>query len=180
MLWKIPLGYKMSKSHSHMAIETSQFFLYHWNIWPRRNLTGLCRSSNSNSPNGSPWKYLKSYTLIQENAFEHVCEMSAILSRPQCVKFHLTSVPPSFLFQSAIVFASDNGLKVTTEDAKCVQANAFVQTGIFSDFHISQEQATFKVNLTVLLVSSRSIKSEKVDGYDLTWNMNHWLLCQKI
>lgn len=53
--------------------------------------------------------------------------------------------------ESAIVFASDNGLKITTEDSKCVQANAFVQAGLFSDFTIRQEQATFKVNLAVLL-----------------------------
>ena len=54
--------------------------------------------------------------------------------------------------QTAIVFASENGLKVTTEDAKCVQANAFIQSAIFQHFSISQEQATFKLNLTVLLV----------------------------
>ena len=50
------------------------------------------------------------------------------------------------------MFASENGLKVTVEDAKCVQANAFLQAGLFQDFQIKEEQITFKVNLTVLLV----------------------------
>ena len=54
--------------------------------------------------------------------------------------------------QAAIVFASENGLKVTVEDSKCVQANAFIQSGIFQDFVIKHEHVTFKVNLTVLLV----------------------------
>ena len=58
-------------------------------------------------------------------------------------------------FQTAIVSASENGLKVTVEDSKCVQGNAFIQAGIFQDFNIGQENVTFKVNLTVLLVSCR-------------------------
>ena len=58
------------------------------------------------------------------------------------------------IFQTAIVFASQNGLKVTVEDAKCVQANAFIQAGLFQEFTIREEQVTFKLNLTVLLVRS--------------------------
>ena len=45
------------------------------------------------------------------------------------------------------------GFKVTVEDAKCIQANAFIQEGIFQDFAIKEDQITFKINLTVLLVS---------------------------
>ena len=67
-------------------------------------------------------------------------------------KESILKVLNNFFFQSAIVFASGNGLKVTTEDAKCVQANAFIQAGIFQHFTITEEQTTFKVNLTVLLV----------------------------
>ena len=44
------------------------------------------------------------------------------------------------------------GLKVTVEDAKCIQANAFIQEGIFQEYAIKEEQITFKINLTVLLV----------------------------
>ena len=47
---------------------------------------------------------------------------------------------------------SNNGLKVTVEDAKCVQANAFVQSGIFQEFIFKEDSATFRINLNVLLV----------------------------
>lgn len=57
------------------------------------------------------------------------------------------------IFQTATVFASEMGLKVTVEDAKCIQANAFIQEGIFQQYTIKDEQLTFKINLTVLLVS---------------------------
>ena len=46
------------------------------------------------------------------------------------------------------------GFKVTVEDAKCIQANAFIQEGIFQEFAIKEDQITFKINLTVLLVST--------------------------
>ena len=52
---------------------------------------------------------------------------------------------------------SSNGLKVTVEDAKCVQANAFVQSGIFQEFIFKEESATFRINLNVLLVKTHSI-----------------------
>lgn len=58
-----------------------------------------------------------------------------------------------FLLQTAIVFASENGLKVTVEDAKCVLANAFIQADLFQQFTLRVEQTTFTINLTVLMVS---------------------------
>ena len=56
------------------------------------------------------------------------------------------------LLQTAIVFASENGLKVTVEDAKCVLANAFIQADLFQQFTLRVEQTTFTINLTVLMV----------------------------
>ncbi|XP_041377028.1 cell cycle checkpoint protein RAD1-like [Gigantopelta aegis] len=53
--------------------------------------------------------------------------------------------------ENATVFASPMGLKVTVEDSKCVQANAFIQEAIFHEFSIKEEQVMFKINLTVLL-----------------------------
>ncbi|XP_030847754.1 cell cycle checkpoint protein RAD1 isoform X1 [Strongylocentrotus purpuratus] len=47
--------------------------------------------------------------------------------------------------------ASENGLKVTVEDAKCVQANAFIQSNIFQEYYMQEDTATFKINLSVLL-----------------------------
>ena len=57
-----------------------------------------------------------------------------------------------FFSQMATVFLSGNGLKVTVEDCKCVQANAFVQANIFQEFSFSKDSATFKINLNVLMV----------------------------
>lgn len=53
--------------------------------------------------------------------------------------------------ESATCFVSSNGVKVTVEDAKCVQANAFVQRGIFQEFVFKEESATFRINLNILL-----------------------------
>ncbi|XP_014681061.1 PREDICTED: cell cycle checkpoint protein RAD1-like [Priapulus caudatus] len=53
--------------------------------------------------------------------------------------------------ESASVYASENGLKFTVEDAKCVQANAFLQGSLFSEFKMLEETSSFKVNLTVLI-----------------------------
>ncbi|XP_072272677.1 cell cycle checkpoint protein RAD1 [Pyxicephalus adspersus] len=51
----------------------------------------------------------------------------------------------------AACFATTNGLKVTVENAKCLQANAFIQAGIFQEFNIQEESVIFRINLTVLL-----------------------------
>lgn len=52
---------------------------------------------------------------------------------------------------TAIVYASENGLKVTVEDSKCVLANAFIQSDLFQQFVLRVEQTTFTINLTVLM-----------------------------
>ncbi|XP_043833142.1 cell cycle checkpoint protein RAD1 isoform X2 [Dromiciops gliroides] len=51
----------------------------------------------------------------------------------------------------ATCFATTNGIKVTVENAKCLQANAFIQAGIFQEFIVQEESVTFRINLTVLL-----------------------------
>ncbi|XP_069483208.1 cell cycle checkpoint protein RAD1 [Ambystoma mexicanum] len=53
----------------------------------------------------------------------------------------------------ATCFATKNGLKVTVENAKCLQANAFIQAGIFQEFSVQDDDASviFRINLTVLL-----------------------------
>ncbi|KAK2145826.1 hypothetical protein LSH36_655g01043 [Paralvinella palmiformis] len=65
---------------------------------------------------------------------------------------------------TAIIFASQNGLKVTVEDAKCVQANAFLQASLFQEFVIREDQVTFKVNLTVLLDCLNIFGTSQVGG----------------
>jgi cell cycle checkpoint protein len=52
---------------------------------------------------------------------------------------------------TAIMFASPMGLKVTVEDSKCVQANAFIQEAVFHHYNLKTDQLAFKINLTVLL-----------------------------
>ncbi|CAH6787367.1 cell cycle checkpoint protein RAD1 [Phodopus roborovskii] len=51
----------------------------------------------------------------------------------------------------ATCFATKNGLKVTVENAKCVQANAFIQAEVFQEFITREESVTFRINLTILL-----------------------------
>ena len=69
-------------------------------------------------------------------------------------------------FQLATVFASENGLKVTVEDAKCVQANAFIQTGVFQEYNMSEDTATFKINLSILLVRALCNVINKIKQHD--------------
>ncbi|CAB4002681.1 Cell cycle checkpoint RAD1, partial [Paramuricea clavata] len=53
--------------------------------------------------------------------------------------------------ETSTCFVSSNGIKVTVESAKCVQANAFIQAGIFHEFHFREDSATFRINLNNLL-----------------------------
>ncbi|KAM5264532.1 cell cycle checkpoint protein RAD1 [Ctenodactylus gundi] len=53
--------------------------------------------------------------------------------------------------EHAAFFATKNGIKVTVENAKCVQANAFIQAGVFQEFVVQEESVIFQINLTVLL-----------------------------
>lgn len=45
---------------------------------------------------------------------------------------------------------SENGLKFTVEDAKCMQANAYIPTAIFHEFHL-KTNVTFSINLNILV-----------------------------
>ncbi|KAK9408612.1 cell cycle checkpoint protein RAD1 [Crotalus adamanteus] len=51
----------------------------------------------------------------------------------------------------ATCFTSSNGLKFTVENAKSLQANAFIQAGIFQEFVVQEESVMFRINLSVLL-----------------------------
>uniref|UniRef100_F6XMX2 Cell cycle checkpoint protein RAD1 n=1 Tax=Ciona intestinalis TaxID=7719 RepID=F6XMX2_CIOIN len=52
---------------------------------------------------------------------------------------------------TATVFATENGLKVTVEDSKCIQGNAFIQDQVFQEYSIRDEALTFQINLDILL-----------------------------
>uniref|UniRef100_A0A1A8GMD6 Cell cycle checkpoint protein RAD1 n=1 Tax=Nothobranchius korthausae TaxID=1143690 RepID=A0A1A8GMD6_9TELE len=65
---------------------------------------------------------------------------------------NLSNLLKAISFKDHAVFTTTpNGLKVTVEDCKCVQANAFIQADIFQEFTIKEDLITFQVNLTVLL-----------------------------
>ncbi|XP_065333164.1 cell cycle checkpoint protein RAD1-like [Cloeon dipterum] len=53
----------------------------------------------------------------------------------------------------ATCFATDSGLKVSVESAKCCQANAFIQTEIFQEYTLqpTDESVSFSLDLNVLL-----------------------------
>ncbi|PIK33949.1 putative cell cycle checkpoint protein RAD1 [Apostichopus japonicus] len=51
----------------------------------------------------------------------------------------------------ATVFASENGLKVTVETAKCIQANAFLQSEVFQEYRLKENNISFQINLTILM-----------------------------
>ncbi|CAB1352045.1 unnamed protein product [Coregonus sp. 'balchen'] len=65
---------------------------------------------------------------------------------------NLSNILKAITFKDHAIFnATPNGLKVTVEDSKCLQANAFIQAEIFQEFTIREDSVGFQVNLTVLL-----------------------------
>ncbi|KAL6471115.1 hypothetical protein MHYP_G00197650 [Metynnis hypsauchen] len=65
---------------------------------------------------------------------------------------NLSNILKAISFKDHAVFnATQNGLKVTVEDSKCLQANAFIQADIFQEFTLKEDVVGFQVNLTVLL-----------------------------
>ncbi|XP_034235085.1 cell cycle checkpoint protein RAD1-like isoform X1 [Thrips palmi] len=54
--------------------------------------------------------------------------------------------------QEAVCFCSEDGLKVTVEIAKCVQASAFIQLDIFQEYSFNaEEQLIFKIDFHTLV-----------------------------
>lgn len=65
---------------------------------------------------------------------------------------NLSNILKAIAFKDHAIFnVTPNGLKVTVEDSKCMQANAFIQAEIFQEFTIRDDLVGFQVNLTVLL-----------------------------
>ncbi len=55
--------------------------------------------------------------------------------------------------QKATCFVSSNGLKLTVEQAKCVQASAFIQSALFRQFLYSPDHpSVFVITLSALIV----------------------------
>ncbi|XP_043488136.1 cell cycle checkpoint protein RAD1-like isoform X2 [Polistes fuscatus] len=52
--------------------------------------------------------------------------------------------------ETATCFATENGLKITVEDAKCMQANAYISRPLFVEYYL-KEDLIFKINLNCLV-----------------------------
>lgn len=63
----------------------------------------------------------------------------------------ITLLKAVYLRESAVVVASSDGLRVTVEESKCLQANAFIQAELFQTYILTCEMICFKMNLTVCL-----------------------------
>ncbi|XP_015428970.1 PREDICTED: cell cycle checkpoint protein RAD1-like [Dufourea novaeangliae] len=55
-----------------------------------------------------------------------------------------------YLVQTATCFGTENGLKVTVEDAKCMQASAYIPSHVFQEFNL-KDDVIFRINLNVLV-----------------------------
>ncbi|CAG0894791.1 unnamed protein product, partial [Cyprideis torosa] len=53
--------------------------------------------------------------------------------------------------ETALITATEQGLKVTVEEARCVQATAFLAEELFAEYEIVNKSLSFCVNLRVLL-----------------------------
>lgn len=51
---------------------------------------------------------------------------------------------------TAICLGSENGLKITVEDAKCMQATAYIPSVVFDEFEL-KEDVTFSLSLNILV-----------------------------
>lgn len=77
---------------------------------------------------------------------QHIFE--ARLDNVRC----MSSVLKSVAFKDyATVFISNNGLKVTVEESKCAQVNAFLQSDLFQAYEFSSDTLVFRINLNVLM-----------------------------
>uniref|UniRef100_A0A671LF89 Cell cycle checkpoint protein RAD1-like n=1 Tax=Sinocyclocheilus anshuiensis TaxID=1608454 RepID=A0A671LF89_9TELE len=66
---------------------------------------------------------------------------------------NLSNILKAISFRDHAIFnATQNGLKVTVEDSKCLQANAFIQVDIFQEYIIKEDAVGFQVNLTMSLL----------------------------
>ena len=68
----------------------------------------------------------------------------------------------------ATIFISNNGLKITVEESKYLQASAFVQASVFQEYTFNEESATFRINLTVLIECLHIFGTTKDGGGGVT------------
>ncbi|UYV73580.1 RAD1 [Cordylochernes scorpioides] len=73
--------------------------------------------------------------------------------------------------EMALVVITPNGFKVSVTDSKCIQAAAFIQADLFSEFHLKEESLSFQINLNVLLDCLTIFGPSTTSGPHPTLNM---------
>ena len=73
---------------------------------------------------------------------------SASLDNVRCISTVLKSVA---FKEYCTIFISNNGIKVTVEESKCAQVNAFLQSALFQEYTYNDETIVFMINLNVLM-----------------------------
>ncbi|TNN17429.1 Cell cycle checkpoint protein [Schistosoma japonicum] len=63
----------------------------------------------------------------------------------------------------ATIFATNNGIKVTVEDSKCIQGNAFLHSALFREYSVKKDIISFRTNLGIL-IDCLSIFGTSVQG----------------
>lgn len=86
---------------------------------------------------------------VQERESDDDCLLIAKIDNVK----NINSIVKALNFsQEAVCFCSNDGLKITVEIAKCLQASAFIQLDIFQEFSFnSDDQLIFKVNFHTLV-----------------------------
>jgi len=83
----------------------------------------------------------------------------AFVARLENVKIFSQLLKSIHFREQSTWFISQNGIKVTVEDAKCVQSNAFIKSDIFSQFELKEgrgdekdsDDLSFSISLTVVI-----------------------------
>ncbi|XP_060837922.1 cell cycle checkpoint protein RAD1-like [Rhopalosiphum padi] len=65
---------------------------------------------------------------------------------------HISSLLKAVNFKDVgVCFATEHGLKIVVEDSKCVQANTFIGSEIFQEYHLNDDTVAFRVDLNTLI-----------------------------
>lgn len=65
---------------------------------------------------------------------------------------HISSLLKAVNFKDVgVCFATEHGLKIVVEDSKCVQANTFIGSEIFQEYHLNDDTVAFRIDLNTLI-----------------------------
>ncbi|KOC64880.1 Cell cycle checkpoint protein RAD1 [Habropoda laboriosa] len=70
------------------------------------------------------------------------------------------------LYQSATCFGTENGLKLTVEDAKCMQASTYIPSHVFEEFNLKEDGNGYPVTVLIEedgVITDCSLKTQDPD-----------------